>query len=315
MGQTKQIRVLGAGALCVLFAVGAIAQVTRPTAPPPTTAKKKRLIYTDGDYYRQEQTAQGTIRTLRGNVKIRSEETVLTTDLATYNEQTGVATSPGKLKVEDPDNTLIGNTGTAFYKTRDVKIRDAVTIVIKPRRKNQNAPESSSRRNFKDPVNITCTKLDYNWRTKIADMTGDLTFKQATKDLTRTVTADRAIYDGNTETLTLIDNVVYTTNRNERGKARKAIAVLKEGQEEFTVIKPHDTVIEIEDEEEGASPNPTPNPGTPGARPGNAPIPPATLPADPGTTPPAQPATTPPTTPQPATPSTNPAPALPGGTP
>jgi lipopolysaccharide export system protein LptA len=219
-----------------------------------------------------------------------------------YNENTGVATSPGKLKVDEPDNTLTGNTGTAYYKTRDVKIRDSVVIEIRPRAKDRSAPKGSTRSNFKEPVVINCQKVDYNWRTKIAEMTGNLIFKQKE----RTVTADRAVYNGKTETLTLFGNVEYKSVKGDKGYGDKAVAVLRDGAEQFEVfnLKPSEFYFEDEEEKEtpakpepgeGTSPVPT-NPAPPATQPGTSPapsVPPTAPPTSPGGTPGNLPANTP----------------------
>ncbi|MDX1935208.1 MAG: hypothetical protein SFU56_21635 [Capsulimonadales bacterium] len=260
----------------------------RPTAPaPPSAARPKGRVWFGFRQGAREETPQGAINTCRGNAvflftrkslppDVRTKELIdfglkdddsrLTTDLATFNERTQIAASPGKLKLEDEYNTVTGNTGTAFYKTKEAKIRGDVVMVARPREENQNAPSDASQRRFDSPVTLTCQKVDYNWRTRIALASERLTIKQ--KDMT--VTADRAVYDGRKEMILLEGNVLYVRTNGERGKTPKATIYYTKGKERFLTeqLSGQYPVDEEEIErEEGAPPGNLPPSSPPAATP------------------------------------------------
>ena len=168
----------------------------------------------------------GAITTLSGNVKLLFEDTTLRTDTAAFNEKTQVATSPGALQIDDTQNTITASKGVAYYKKRLAEFTGDVRILIRPRAQDKNAPEGSLRREFKEPVTILCNLAQSNWRRKISTLTGGLTFKQKN----RTLTADKAIYDGQAETLRLIGHV-RGMDKGDEIRADTALIGLKEGAE------------------------------------------------------------------------------------
>lgn len=206
--------------------------VSRASEAPESTARPaskpgSRKVFFVGDAYKYVEKTK--IWDLTGNVKITSEDTILTTAAATYNMNTKIAASPGPLKIEDTLNTVVGKTGTAYYQTRDAKLRGAVVITVRPRDEDRNAPEGSPRRQFDAPATITCESVDYNWGSRVGILTGKLTVKQ--KD--RTVTADKATYLGKGERILLEGNVFYTNSKGEKLQAKRALIIFKEGAEEF----------------------------------------------------------------------------------
>jgi lipopolysaccharide assembly outer membrane protein LptD (OstA) len=251
-------------------------------AQSPAVAKKpaadRKLRIKHGDLGSYKETPAGAISTISGNVVFAYEDTTLNTDAATYNHKTQVATSPGRVQIDDAQNTLTGDQGVAYYKTKKAAIRGNVRILARPRPENQNAPEGSLRREFKDPVIITCDRVDYNWRTRVAVATGDLTLRQKE----RTVTADRAVYEGRQERVTLIGNVRGVTAQGDEIRGEKAVIILREGAESLTLtgIKGGSFKVEeeIEDEPGDAGDSDAPGePAAPGAQPrtGTAASPPA----------------------------------------
>ena len=230
-----------------------------------------------------------TIHTGSEGVVIKSEDSTMKTDRAVYNETTGVATAPGRIQLDDAQNTLTGDKGVAYYKRRDAEITGNVKIVARPKPSSGAGSESRVRREFKEPVTITCDKVVYNWKTRKAVLTGNLTLKQ--KD--RTVTATRGLYDGLLEKVELVGNIRSVRPGKEDIKVpgnSRAIAIVREGAEQFDVIADKNApagqntiqaslAIEEEEEEQGGA----------GATP-----PPATPPSNPPTTPPSNPPATPP---------------------
>lgn len=59
----------------------------------------------------------------------------------------------------------------------------------------------------KYPAIVTCDQLDYLYHKKQATLTGHLNFEQKLPDLTRHMTADKAVYDADAEVITLYGNV------------------------------------------------------------------------------------------------------------
>jgi lipopolysaccharide assembly outer membrane protein LptD (OstA) len=277
-GKTRTY-LIAAATVCGSLVAGLRAQ-TPPVAPAVAAPARKatRTVTLKAKVFTSKETPQGNIRRLQEDVVITSEDTRFTSDLATYNDTTNIATSPGKMKIEDTSNSIVGDTGTAFYKTRDAKIRGNVTIVAKPRPEDQAAPEGSSRKQFDAPATVTCDNVDYNWRTRIAVATGHLTMKQ--KD--RNVTADRAIVDGRQEQVTLDGNVVFTNAKGERATAPKVVVIFKKGAEEFKAMGGVVGTFSVEDEDEQTPGGTPPNPvGPPGEGKPGVPTPPTPAPAEP----------------------------------
>lgn len=248
-------------ALAALSLAAALPQATLPAQPPPraSAAKPRHFVDLYGKVGQSRETPQGTISTLSGNVQIVSEDAVLRTGAATYEHKAQVATAPGRLQIEDAQNTLVGNTGVAHYKTRTAEIRGDVRIIVRPRPSDAKAPEGSLRREFKEPVVITCDRVDYNWRTRVAVATGNLTFRQ--KD--RRVTALRAVYEGRRERVTLIGEVRGVMKDGSEAEGEKAIAVLTEGAESLTLQNVKKVRIPVEDDDEEAPPPDAPAPDVP----------------------------------------------------
>lgn len=271
------------GTVLALVTVGAASRAYVGLPSTDTSGRKstEHIVTYKADLYNyQENAAKQQIVTLTGNVDIHSENTTMTSDLATYNEKTGVANSPGHLKIDDSQNTVIGDTGVAFYARRDARISGGVKITVRPKQEAGNAPQGSLRSEFKDPVYITCDNVDYNWRSRVAVATGHLTFKM--KD--RTVTATKATYYGAEERVQLDGSVHYTRTNGDKGDAPTATAIVREGHEQFSA-KNATTVVIVHDEPDADTPATPP----PAARPPAGAAPrrvPGTLPRPPAGTPP-----------------------------
>ncbi len=257
----------------------------RQTATPATPAKT-RIVDFSSERFRNASLpgGGGKITTMTGNVVITSEDSTLNTQKATYNDDTQIANSPTRLRLDDKQNTLSADKGSAYYSTRDADFSGNVVINARPNQGDAaKSSKGSSRRNFKDPVAITCGKVRYNWRTKKAVLTENLTIKQKN----RTITATRGLYDGIAETVTLVGNI---KSRNPSGEAAdvpganaRAVVSFKETDEYMevfsdpTVKKVHGEIVvreksdgEVEVVEEPltppepvATPRPSPSPVPP----------------------------------------------------
>lgn len=252
----------------------------KPTAAEKAAAKAGRYVVYDTRLVRRDPRLNqpgGTIITLSGDVKFLFEDTTLRTDIAALNEKTQVATSPGALRIDDSQNTITASQGVAYYKKRLAEFTGNVRIIARPRPQDKNAPEGSLRREFKDPVTVLCENGQYNWRRKLATLTGGLTFKQKK----RTLTADKAIYDGRAETLKLIGNVRGVDNGADV-RAANVLIGLKEGAEFLEISGSKDQPFvqgrfPVEDDEENKpgeeeTPEAAPDPAGAPAVPAPAPV-------------------------------------------
>jgi lipopolysaccharide assembly outer membrane protein LptD (OstA) len=256
-------------------------------AAKPTVSAKKRLVTTDAERVKNTPLPSGENRTeLTGSVVITSEDSTLNTEKAVYNGDTQIANAPTRLRLDDKQNTLTADKGIAYYSTRDADFTGNVVINARPKQgEAATAPKGSLRRNFKDPVTINCGKVRYNWRTKKAVLTENLTIKQKS----RTITATRGLYDGVAETVTLVGNIKSRNPSGEaadvRGENARAVVSFKEGDEYMEVfsdpaVKKVTTVIPVREKENGevevieAPEVPTPPVATPQPSPSPTPPPP-----------------------------------------
>lgn len=203
-----------------------------------TAPAKKSIVNTYSERVRNTTLPSGEyFTTLTGSVVIQSEDSTLNTEKATYNGETQIANAPTRLRLDDKQNTLTADKGVAYYSTRDADFSGNVVINARPNQgESAKAQKGSLRRNFKDPVTITCGKVRYNWRTKKAVLTENLTIKQKS----RTITAVRGLYDGAAETVTLVGNI---KSRNPTGEAAdilganaRVIVSFQEGNEYMEAI-------------------------------------------------------------------------------
>ncbi|MES2459584.1 MAG: hypothetical protein V4671_03315 [Armatimonadota bacterium] len=264
----------------------AVLRDTARAAPQTGTVPKQRKLDVKMDDY-NDNIATG-IRTLMGNVQITSDDTVMRTALAQYNTKTGVAVAPGTIQINDERNTLVGNSGKAYYKKREAIIQGAVRIVVRPKPGSASAPKGSVRREFKDPVTVFCDQVVYDWRNRVAVATGHLTLKQITSDgITRTATAKKLTYNTRNEELFLQGDVNAVDSKGQKLKGPEATAIIREGAEVFRMKKGATAEIYVEDEDEPtAAPTPLlPAPVTVPTNPATTPVVPPTAPPPPEVTP------------------------------
>lgn len=254
-----------------------------------------QFVFFRAAHSRRDTRPEGTIVTLSGNVVIVFENTTLRTDAAVLNETTQIATSPGTVQIDDGQNTIRASRGVAYYKKRRADFENSVRITVRPRTQDRSAPEGSLRREFKEPVTVSCNTGQYNWRQKRATAWGDLTFKQKN----RTLVAEQAIYDGKKETL-LLNGKIRGVDNGDTIQGAQALIGLKEGAEFFEIAGSKEAALSgrfrVDDNDDaadaGESPVPTtlnPNGGAASGGGSSPAAPPAPAPA-PGTTPlPSQP--------------------------
>ena len=283
--------------VCLLVGQTTRARYAQRGGKTTVTNRKDTGVDIRGDNYNEKQTKAGSILNAAGHVRMVYEDTTLVTALASYNRTTAIANSPGKVQIDDAQNTIIGDTGVAYYNRHDARISGNVHITARPKPGNSNAPTGSARREFTEPAYITCDTVDYNWRGRVAHLTGHLILKYQD----RTVTATEGWYYGKDERVELVGSVHYVRANGDKGDTPRATAILTEGAEEYRTEKFQGN-FEVKDED--APPAKPAGAGKTPARPGTVapvatptPLPPVKsidTPPAPSTPPPAPPVVVPP---------------------
>jgi len=189
----------------VVLVCGGIPGAQETVKPAPADAKKKgpETVAGRADFMKSVWGNEKTVL-MRGNVKFTHGDTVLTCDEVQYDQTARIAVSPGRIVITDPECDITGDKGTAYFKKRIGVIEGNVTMLVKPKKAEEEpADKNSVRAKLKQPTTVTCEKLEYNYRTKIASATGGVSLKQEK----RSATAQKLIYDEKNEIITLIGDV------------------------------------------------------------------------------------------------------------
>jgi len=258
-------------------------------------------VYPYGDEGTYVDTSDGGIATLRGNARLLYKETKFQSALVTYNRKTQIGTSPGNVTVDDAQNTITANQGTANYGKKLVNLVGDVHIIARPKQDAATAPEGSVRKEFSNPVDIRGSKVDYSWKTKTAILSSDTVITFRARERNWTVTADNLEYRGGEEKALLRGNLLAKSDKGESLKGKSAIVTLTDGKEAIDITGVEDgSKFKVDDEDE-KTPPPTDAPKGGGLKPPAKPEktdkpptvpPPAGGDAKPGTTPPPPPAAT-----------------------
>lgn len=163
---------------------------------------------------------------LRGAVTFTHKDTVLTSDEVTYDKKTNVATSPAKVNISDPECDISGDKGTANFDKKLGVLEGNITMLAKPK-PDATADKDSPRAKMTKPTTVTCPKVEYLYKTKIATLSGPVSFRQEK----RSGSADKAVYDGKAEILTLTGNVNGLDEDGQTFKATRLRMSLKKGDE------------------------------------------------------------------------------------
>jgi len=183
-----------------------------------------------------EKLGAGAALTVSGDVTITSLETKLKTDAATFDRSAQIATSAGKFQFDDVQNTLIGDSGTANYKTQQADLKTAQIVV-------RSLPEGGA----KELGTLVGDTATYNWKDREATVTGNVTLKLKG----RTITADKVVYNGRDEKAVFNGNVTIVNDDGDKLTAPKATVVMKEGAEEVSLEEGATTILKVQD---GSSP-------------------------------------------------------------
>lgn len=241
--------VVGFLALTLILTYSPAAEEAKPA--------KKEPVQIDGDHLRIQGKQGEQVATITGNVIIKYREMVLTADHAVYTEKTKIVVADGNLKIVDPDNEITGNTGTAYLNDRKSIIEGTVKLITKPKPSEGDKKNESVRSKYSEPVTVTCDRLEYLYRDKIATAEGNLKITQ--KD--RVLTSNKAVYDVNNELVTLTGNVNATDEKKQTFTSNGTVRVsLKEGAEWMEADNASAVIqVDVDEKENGAAITPENN--------------------------------------------------------
>lgn len=223
----KTASALVAGVAALATCVGIPAQ--QQPQPPAAKAQSKEPETVQGRADILKSTwGDKTEVLMKGNVKFTSSDTVMTSDQVTYDKQTKTAASPGKIGITDPECDITGDKGNADFNKKLGVIEGNVTMLLKPKSTDQTPQDKDSiRAKMTQPTTITCPKLQYLYKDKIATATGGVSFKQAK----RSASANKAVYDAKKELLTLTGDVNGVDEDGQTFSAPTVRISLKKGDE------------------------------------------------------------------------------------
>lgn len=220
----------GAFAVAIIAALGACMVIAaQPPKAPAAKAQSKEPETVMGRADVLKSTwGDKTEVLMKGNVKFTSEDTVMTSDQVTYDKKTKTAVSPGKISISGPEADITGDKGTADFQKKLGVLVGNVTMLLKPKAIDQ-APEDkdSVRAKMTKPTTITCPKIEYLYKAKIATATGGVNFKQEK----RSASAQKAVYDVKNEVLVLTGDVKGTDEDGQTFAAPTVKISLKKGDE------------------------------------------------------------------------------------
>jgi len=202
-------------------------------ATTPWTGNTTREFSIVAKSVKEKTTPTGAVLTISGQVTITSLETKLITDAVTFDRGGQLATAPGKIQFDDVQQTLTADSGTANYKMTQADLKGNVQVAVRT------LPEDGT----KPLGTLTGDQLSYNWKDRVATVTGNVTLKL--RD--RTITADKAIYDGRAQTVALSGNVVILNDQGDKLTAPKVQMTLKPGGEEMNLDEGTSTVLKVQD--------------------------------------------------------------------
>ena len=253
---------------------------------------------------------------LSQGVQFGQDDATLKTDAATAlldKDQSLVsAKAQGPVHIYDTQDDLTGQHGSVDFTKHLATLQDSIVLVVKPGKREANAPKTSLSKQFKDPATLTCQEMTYDYRNKIGRIPGPLTVTQViqTKDngpQTRTLTADAGLYNGKKQTIQLVGDITgtYSDGSKIQGDTRllgKPVVInIKEGSEAIFVpfktkgyfpVKPQTDNGKdggnSDDEPDLTLPVPPPHAPSPGDLPSPADAPASPSPAPAAQTPPSQ---------------------------
>jgi lipopolysaccharide export system protein LptA len=202
---------------------------------------------------------------LEKNVHLRHRETDFYAErieLTLEEREPRVAVATGNARAVDSRNTVTGEKFTIYFKERRVVVENNVKVVTRPKEKPAGAAEStkpaeekSLRDRIKGETTVTAQRLEYDYRRKNLDASGNL--KCVNKG--RTLTADRLTFIDKTEELVLTGTIRWV---DEKGTEIQTTGPLKmtltEGAETIEINSPLTGKFLIKEDETDEEPTEPP---------------------------------------------------------
>lgn len=225
MKATRKRIVAIVGAACAFICIAAaLAQQTDKPAP----TKGKDVVNIDGDKWKWHGGDDKSAYTITGHVVVRHGDTTVTADKAEYDEKSKVVVVDTNVKIVDGENVITGDKATTFLNDRKNVIEGHVRLVGTPKKSSSAKDPATPSAKMREPTTITCDKLEYLYRKKIATVEGNLKITQ--KD--RVLVGSRGVYDVNQELVTLTGGVKVTDEKGQTFSSPGDLrASLKEGSE------------------------------------------------------------------------------------
>lgn len=276
------------------------AKPAAPPAPPATVKEGKVRIRNSPQGTATWDDAQGLARLTKDVVIWQvGEDFVMYAQDVTYSRTKNQAVALGKLRVDTRNSTIKGDRMTGIFDDKMLTITGNVTITSHGKQDGivkKDDPQSK-------PVKITCDRLDWDYETKQAKITGNIHISQEA----RAGTCNLITYDEASNMAMLVGNVRFGDEKNNMFVTDKLQVFLNDNhiQSDTSVTLEFPHGQEVEGPNVAATPRPARKPQSfPGKRPIN--IDPSVF----GTTAP-PPVSTPATTPTPTPTEDEPPPAPP----
>ncbi|MGC4044261.1 MAG: hypothetical protein QM758_10720 [Armatimonas sp.] len=235
-----------------------------PDHPKDNNDPRVYFQYGNLDYTSTDERLTLTKSDKQPKVIFEYKDTIFKSDKVLYDRNTKVASAPTPVQMDDAQNTITGERGTAYYKLTTTKIEGNVIIVARPKPANPQSPAKGLRKDFDSPVEIHCDRVTYNWKTKIAIPEGNIrilfSLKRKGKQQKWNVTSDTMEYNGNTETAFLRENVKGRADDGDKADGDTGTVILKETKEELKMTQAKgsfDSDKIDEEDDKKATPPPT----------------------------------------------------------
>ncbi|MEN6372653.1 MAG: LptA/OstA family protein [Armatimonadota bacterium] len=241
------LAVMAFAVIAVTLSIGAPDEVQQ--AKP-----KKESATINGDHWKVQGDDDARVYTITGNVVVKYQDMTMTSDRAVYTKKTETVVAEGNFRIVDPENDITGTKGIAYLKDRKSIVDGNVRMITKPKGTDKAKSEESVQTQLHNPSTITCDKLEYLYKKKIATADGNIKVTQKN----RVIVAQKAVYDVKQELLTLNGGVKATDEKGQTFTSPGTVkASLKEGSEWIEADNGSATVeVNLDDETAGTEKTP-----------------------------------------------------------
>jgi lipopolysaccharide assembly outer membrane protein LptD (OstA) len=235
-----------------------------PNTTKPAAVQEESEVALSAAYFAWEDGKVGEQGRLYGGVEMKYKDALFQTAEVYYKETDSEhsAVSSGAVTITTPDTRITGDRLSVDFQANLAVVTGHVKMVAKPKPPKEK-PASTKSLRTQDDVTVTCDRVDYYYRIRKANASGNLALAQGKRHFT----ADLGMYFQAKGVLVLDGNVKGT---DERGQTHSAgmVKLYLEGEQRYSlegeryqgVLKIRHTVAE----KESAEP-----PVLPGAPPAN----------------------------------------------